>query len=132
MSKSNNMANFFFILLITFFLFFFQFISCTKDQTKPKQVLDCAAINTLDNTWNLSVKNIMDNSCALPACHDASSAGQINLLSYSSAKTAFQTRAMLCAIKHEGGCITMPLGRPKLDDSLIAKIECWAGNNYPE
>lgn len=106
--------------------------SCTKDQTKPAIVFECAVINDSTNTWNHTIKSIMDNSCTLPACHDANNAGQINLQTYAAAKNAFETRPMLCAIKHEGACITMPLARPKLNDTLIAKIECWTKNNYPE
>lgn len=118
---------------LTALLLMIGLFSCTKDQTKPAKTFDCDVINTQDNTWNLTISPIMSTSCTLPACHSSmTNAAQINLSSYTAAKSAFETRDVLCAIKQSGSCIYMPLGQPKLADSLIAKIECWMNNNYPE
>lgn len=123
----------YFVLSFAAVLFLVCFSSCTKHQTQPKQELDCSVFSTADNTWDKEIKTIISVSCATPGCHNAiSNAGQINLSTYTATVDAFKNRDMFCALKHEGTCIYMPLGQPKLSDEVIARIECWANENFPE
>ncbi|MCW5906577.1 MAG: hypothetical protein KIS94_01875 [Chitinophagales bacterium] len=107
--------------------------SCAKDKAQPPADIDCTTIDQSANTYNLKVKAILDNSCAAIACHDPIFGyNGINLATYDGAKNAFQTKDVLCTVKHRQGCTPMPQGAPKLADSLIAYLHCWAENNYPQ
>lgn len=114
-------------------VFLAAFYSCAKDKAQPPTDIDCTTINQSANTYNLKVKAILDNSCAAIACHDPIFGyNGINLATYDGAKAAFQTKDVLCTVKHLQGCAPMPKGAPKLADSLIAYLQCWAENNYPQ
>ncbi len=104
--------------------------SCTKDQAQRPL---CMGISAGTNTYNLRVKEIMDNSCAMGGCHDAGSAsGNVILDSYGPTKAAFQNKDALCTMTQQGGCLPMPQAAPKLADSLIRFVQCWAENGYTE
>lgn len=110
--------------------------SCAKDKAAKPPDIDCTTLNQNQistNTYNLQVKTILDNSCASVGCHDAlfASAG-VNLATYDGSKAAFQNNNVLCTVKHGQGCLPMPQGAPKLADSLITYLQCWAENNYPQ
>lgn len=107
--------------------------SCAKDKAAKPSDIDCTTVNQAANTYNLQVKTILDNSCASVGCHDALFASSgVNLATYDGSKAAFQNSDVLCTVKHGQGCLPMPQGAPKLADSLITYLQCWAENNYPQ
>lgn len=108
--------------------------SCTKDVAQKPTAIDCNGVNADSNTYNITIKPILDNYCAYGGCHDAfTKESGVNLSDYSNVVSAFENKSALCTIKHESGCgVGMPYNDPKLADSLITYIECWANNGYAQ
>lgn len=108
------------------------YYSCTKDKAAKPALVGCAAVDSL-NTYNLRIKGILDANCATAGCHDAIYASSgVDLSTYATSKTAFETKSALCTIKQDGNCLPMPQGSSKLADSLITYIQCWSENGYQE
>lgn len=125
------MTNRFSVLVTTIAVALIQ--SCAADKSPQPNEVDCSSIDTATNTYALSIKPILDNNCAGGGCHDAGSASSgVNLEGYQASKNAFETKPVLCTVKQSGGCVPMPIGAPKLADSLITKLQCWAANGYPQ
>lgn len=123
------------IFAFTLFSFSLLFVvaSCGKDDNNVDYAAaaDCTAIVTPDNTYTNGIKAILDTSCASAGCHDAISASEaIDLSNYTNSKHAFEKKDALCTIHHGKGCKPMPDGSPKLSDSVINKLDCWAKNGY--
>lgn len=117
-------AAFFSVLLIN---------SCAKDVADQPSDVDCSTVDAATNTYNLRIKTIMDNNCAMSGCHDnLTKESGVNLSNYAGTKTGFVSADALCTIKQEQGCVPMPDSSPKLADSLITYIQCWSENGYPE
>jgi|ERR1043165_8611645 hypothetical protein len=127
------MKKFLWLTVVLFVICFYY--SCTKDKTQAPADTTCIAVDSTTNTYNQRIKLILDANCAYVGCHDAQfHSGGVILATYNDAKTAFENMDALCSIKQEGAsqCEPMPQGSPKLADSLITYIQCWAGNNYPQ
>ena len=89
------------------------------------------ACDTLNVTYNNSVKSIIDANCNV--CHSQSAAqGGVVLDTYSTLKGFGVSGALLGVIRHESGYSPMPKGGAKLNDCNIAKIEKWVASDYPE
>ncbi len=124
------MKNLFGLLVVLFCITCYY--SCTKDKAPKPAAIGCAGADSL-NTYNLRIKGILDGNCATVGCHDAIYASSaVDLSTYATSKTAFETKSALCTIKQEGSCLAMPQGQPKLADSLITYIQCWTENGYQE
>lgn len=101
--------------------------SCSKDKTQNPNTLICDSTKTF--TYTADVKPIFDVNCATFACHDnLIKSDGINLSDYTNSKQFTETREVICAMKH--ACKPMPQGAPKLSDSLINVIECWAAKGF--
>ncbi len=97
------------------------FFSCKKDNS------------TCDNatvTYTKQIKPLF-SSCAISACHNASSTAG-SLANYVDAKKFAENGRILGSIKHEEGYKAMPEGGTKLSDCNISKIEKWINTGYPE
>ena len=118
------------LLLLAIISMVFFYDSCTKDKTIAPP--DCTANDTL-NTYTKSVKEIMDLNCAYAGCHDpiTHESGLI-LDTYDGVTNAAKTNInFFCTIDHT--CTPyMPYALPKLEDSLITKIEAWKANCYAQ
>lgn len=126
-------------LPITFSLLFFLILGlswagCKKDDKRDYLAeADCTQVDPIANTYAFSIKNILNNSCALSGCHDATTKENgIDFSSYASAKTAFETKEVLCAVNHGEGCEPMPKGGTKLPAATLNMLACWAKNGYPQ
>lgn len=107
--------------------------SCTKDVALKPEAIVCSSIDSSANTYTLKIKSILDSHCTDSGCHDAVFASDgINLTTYADAKSAFESGEVMGAVMHEQGFIAMPQNKPKLADSLIAYLQCWKNNNYPQ
>lgn len=93
--------------------------SCKKDITAVPIPPECADTISYSNT----VQPLIDENCTTSGCHDASSAGGYTFMTYTDVNT--NADAIYSAIKHEGIFTDMPLGSPKLTDSLIQQVNCW-------
>jgi hypothetical protein len=122
-----------YLLLSLFVLTALGIESCSQDKAALPTTIDCSGVNASTNTYNLAVKPILDFYCAYSGCHDAATnSSGVNLEGFAAAKNAFEAKDALCTVKHEQGCSPMPQAAPKLADSLITKIQCWAENGYQQ
>lgn len=104
--------------------------SCTSSVDTPA-TLDCSTFPSTDNTYNKSIKTIIDGSCATSGCHTANSrAGGLALNTFTAVKNSFVSGKGLCSIKHT--CVPMPQGSSKLATATINRIECWINSGAPE
>ncbi len=100
--------------------------SCSKDKTKLPEPNIC---NNPSYTYLADVKPIYDFYCASLPCHSsAAQASSVDLSDYTNAKLHTELGNALCAMKHT--CWEMPKDEPKLSDSLIQIVECWAANGF--
>ena len=122
-----------FLTALTLFLSL-SWAGCEKDSKRDYLAeADCSSIDPIANTYTFAVKNILDNTCAVGGCHDAATQSNgINFSTYITAKAAFQTQDVLCAINHGEGCEPMPKGGAKLPTLTLNVLACWAKNGYPE
>lgn len=98
--------------------------SCAKDKVSFVEELPLTAADCGDTVSYLQqVKPIIEQNCSTSGCHDASSSGGYEFLSYTNVSQ--YAEIMLKSMKHEQGPSNMPLGQPKLNDSLIQTFECW-------
>lgn len=106
------------------------------DDKKTVNWLDqanCTGIDAAANTYDLSVKTVLNATCALSGCHDAATASNgVNLSTYLGAKAAFEDGNALCAINHGDDCFQMPKGGSKLPQATINILACWAKNGYKQ
>ena len=90
--------------------------SCTKDKAPlpgcPQEI-----------SFSNDVLPLIQQNCSTSGCHDASASGGYVLTNYSQIST--NAEMILSAIDHETGVTGMPLGSPKLSDSLINNFRCW-------
>jgi hypothetical protein len=113
---------------------FFALLGCDpKGATNYADQADCTGVDANANTYTNTIKTFLNSRCATAGCHNATTKeDDIDLSSYASAKEAFQTRDVLCAIHHGDGCEPMPKGSTQLEDAAIQLIDCWVKNGYQE
>lgn len=108
-------------------------IGCGDDEVNWLEQANCSGIDVNTNTYNLAVKTVLNASCALSGCHDAATKSSgIDLSTYASAKTAFESSKALCSINHGDDCLPMPQGGVKLPTATVNILACWAKNGYKE
>lgn len=121
-------------LILCLLILFPGWSGCKKNDDNPDYLnVDCTGIDANQNTYNLSIKAILDVTCALSGCHDAATQSMgVNLSTYAGAKTAFESNKALCAINHGSGCQPMPKNGAKLPVGVINILSCWAKNGYKQ
>lgn len=94
--------------------------ACNKDKTPATIELteDCPEVIS----FSAKVEPIIQTNCSTSGCHDATASGGYNLEGY--ANISSNSPIILSAIKHETST-PMPVGAPKLADSLIQQFSCW-------
>lgn len=97
------------------------FLSCNKDQTQAVIPVDP---NCIDTVSFAVMEPIIIQTCATSGCHDANSAGGINLVGHSN--IALNATDVLTALRHETVTL-MPIGGPQVHDSIIQDFSCWIG-----
>ncbi len=115
-------------LFIGTFALVMTWVQCTKEST-----VDTVTCTGTTPTYTNDIKAIMDASCALSGCHNASSkqAGY-DLSSYAGTSSAASKTAFLGSIQHKSGFEAMPQGSSKLSDATLTKIACWVQNGIPQ
>ncbi|MFK7787733.1 MAG: hypothetical protein AB8B56_21610 [Crocinitomicaceae bacterium] len=93
--------------------------SCNKDQVAEPIPLECPDTISFATT----VEPLIQQNCSTSGCHDASAAGGYNLEGHGNIST--NANAILTAIRHENSGLPMPLGQPKLSDTIIQQVDCW-------
>ena len=112
--------------------------SCTSDQLSEMPPLEFC--DTLQVSYNLQVKDIIDTNCAFSGCHVAGSAAPGNYSSYSS-MTPFLTdeefKRFVIDLRNDPE-LGMPPNWPTnpcpndLTDEEFDIISCWVESGYPE
>ncbi len=95
--------------------------SCLKDKTIEPVVSECAETVLFETELLIPVFNM---SCGVMGCHDNASAAA-GLILETHGQISDESDRIQIAINHDPGAAPMPLGSPKLADSLIQKFECW-------
>ena len=115
------------------FLFFGAFaLTLTLIQCK-KDSIDTATCTGTPPTYTADIKPIMNASCALAGCHNATSKQDgYDLSSYAGTVAAAGKAAFLGSIQHKSGYSAMPQGASQLSAAALNKIECWVQNNSPQ
>lgn len=118
-------------LLFPFAFLFILTTSCSKDiAPNPDDII--ANCDSTSITYNIHIKPILDNSCALSGCHDAlMQYGGYDFSDYPNAKRSMTSYTLDC-INHRNGASPMPYQASKLSDSLIVQIETWVATGYCE
>jgi hypothetical protein len=99
--------------------------SCYKDN--KQDLYPAGACDTGTVTWTADIQPIINNSCTLSGCHDATASGGYNLTTYSGVKTIADNGRLL-ATTTSG---SMPKNMAKLDDCSIAKLTRWVNTGAP-
>ncbi|HET8885993.1 MAG TPA: hypothetical protein VFM70_06535 [Salinimicrobium sp.] len=84
-------------------------------------------------TYHEQIKPIIDNNCII--CHNNPpvNAAPMSLVEYEDVKQAVLERGLLDRIqKQQGETGAMPLGGPRLPQTLIDQIINWAEQGFPE
>lgn len=107
--------------------------ACGDENVNYLDQANCTGIDANQNTYNLSVKAILDATCALSGCHDAATQSNgVNLTTYAGARAAFEDGPAICAIFRGNDCVQMPKGGAKLPQATLNLLGCWAKNGYKE
>ena len=114
------------ISILSLFSLFLILWACNGDNSGTT---DCTGVVA---SYSATVKDILNSSCALSGCHTSQNPqSNIDLSTYDKAKLNGAKASFLCSIKHESGCKPMPDGSPKLTDTEIKILDCWASNGFP-
>ncbi len=94
--------------------------SCNKDKVPSAVPSDCP--DTI--FYSATIEPMIQQNCATSGCHNASSAaGGYNLVGHGNVSA--NANEILNVIRHEGSGTPMPLGQPKLNDTIIQQFKCW-------
>ena len=109
------------ILFIT--IFSFAIVSCLKEKAEEISAINAPCNETISYN-NEIAPEILNMSCNVANCHDATTvAGGYNFSTYDEVKN--KADQIFSAISHKNGTLAMPIGSPKLSDSLQNKFRCW-------
>ena len=103
------------------FLFVVAFLSCSKDEMVEPFVPEACG-DTVSYNQEI-VPEIIDKSCNVTGCHDATAAGGRELTSHF--LVSQNTDPLYRVMAHEEGWVAMPVGQERLADSLLQKCYCW-------
>jgi hypothetical protein len=119
-----------FKLIVVIFILSIAF-SCKK--TADTNYADEATC-TSTPTYTADIAPILNVSCAIGGCHNASAKkGGIDLSNYNVAKSEFtKSNTALASVHHASGVDAMPDGQSKLSDATINKLDCWVKNGCLE
>ncbi|MBK7789461.1 MAG: hypothetical protein IPJ54_12975 [Saprospiraceae bacterium] len=105
--------------------------SCGKDTSSYTDKVDCSGIDADQNTYNKTIKTIVDGSCAYSGCHDSKTAAEgIDLSTYAKTKSEFVSGNALCTVYQD--CKPMPQGTDQLDQETLDQLTCWVKNGAPQ
>ena len=84
-----------------------------------------AVCDTSDITFTKDILPIMQQKCAVAACHDGTRSGGYEMSGYTGLKLSVDDCKLLGALRWETGYSQMPKGMSKLDECSINKIARW-------
>ncbi|MFT4601213.1 MAG: hypothetical protein ACI857_001391 [Arenicella sp.] len=97
-------------------------VGCEKD---PEPLLPFVPVTCSDiiSYNNEIVPQIIDLSCNVTGCHDATAAADWELTSH--ALVSANTDPLYRVMAQEAGYVPMPLNQERIADSLLQKFYCW-------
>lgn len=95
--------------------------SCQKSETTPFVPEDCGT-DTISYNQEI-VPEILDASCNVSGCHDATGKAGYELTNHSLVSS--DTDPLYRVMAHEDGYKPMPPSSDRLPDSLLQKFYCW-------
>lgn len=106
-------------LFFCLFVFGVLILSCRKDKALD---VDCFE----EISFSEQIQPLFETNCTVSGCHDATAEGGYDFTTHASISE--NADRILSTINHESGVAQMPLGEPKLADSLIVQFICWKNN----
>ena len=97
----------------------------TATAPAPPVAVDCTGKTY---TYSFDIKPILEQYCT--RCHG--NAGGYDFTNFADVKSAALKGELLGTIQHAKGFEKMPANEPKLDQSIIDKIDCWIKNGMKE
>ena len=101
-----------------------------KDKLYP--AIAGACDTTAAATYSGIVKPILQSSCAIGGCHDATASGGVILTGVAGAQTIARDGRLVGVINHASGFSPMPKNTAKLDDCSILQITRWVASGAPD
>lgn len=92
--------------------------SCTSDKVVPVDP-NCPE----EISYGQQVAPMIQTNCSTSGCHDVAGPGKPALTNHT--EVSANASSILSVIRHEGPGTPMPLGQPKMADSLIQQFSCW-------
>jgi len=121
------------VLALSLLIFVLQ--ACYNDKAdKLYGVKTTTSCDTASVSFKTTVLPILQQNCAISACHDPSTQSNgYNFNTYNSVAAAIQTNndQFIGSISHNPKYIAMPNNGGKLADCDINKIEAWVNSGYP-
>ncbi|MFT5823332.1 MAG: hypothetical protein ACI8ZM_004593 [Crocinitomix sp.] len=106
-----------------FIIFTLLLFSCRKDPTVGYVKYQPAKCNdTIYYDAEIRTE-IIDKSCNISGCHDASATGGLSYTNH--AEVSAMTHPMYLTIIHDTAVSPMPYPNERLPDSLLNKFYCW-------
>lgn len=108
--------NFWLIAILTVVL-----TSCKSDKVQPEIPLsnDCPTVIS----YSQEIEPLIQTNCSTSGCHNTAGPGKPKLMDYFDISS--NASNILSVIRHDGPGTPMPLGQPKLADSVIQQFSCW-------
>jgi hypothetical protein len=79
--------------------------------------------------FSATIQPIMNQSCALSGCHDASTAmAGVNLSDYPGVQAVATSGRLVGTVTHAAGFSPMPKNMDKLDDCKLSQIQKWVAD----
>lgn len=123
--KKINLLSLFFIASL--FLIQMSQSSCTNDKLVDPSTVNNPACDTIQVTYDLQIKPIIDNSCAYAGCHvqgfGSGDYSNYDVMTPHLSDNKFKKRVIDIMDMPEGGMLT---------PEEFALVECWASKGYPE
>ncbi|MEM9819713.1 MAG: hypothetical protein AAF985_01520 [Bacteroidota bacterium] len=106
-------------------LLFLLLLACTNDKLPEPQTGGCDPALVYDG----AIKPIINNSCALSGCHDASGGGPGNFLTYEGMLGSLNNGAIETRVVVQRD---MPIPPGELSAEDLETIRCWLDAGFPE
>lgn len=95
--------------------------ACNKSDAEPFTPEPCGT-DTISYSQEI-VPQIIDVSCNVAGCHDATAKGGVELTSHTLVSS--DTDPLYRTMSHEDGWKPMPPNQNRIADSLLQKFYCW-------
>lgn len=107
----------------TLFIMTIILVSCSKNKSNEEPFVPLACGTDTISYNSEIVPEIINISCNVAGCHDATAEAGWELTSH--ALVSANTNPLYTSTAHGDGFKPMPLDQPRIADSLLQKFYCW-------